>query len=213
MPLINWTAKQYIFMPSGKKLITTQELKYPSTLSIYKRIANLGLAIATLIIAFNLWFNTSQKEQFLLQEQANQLGRSLLQQASFLMKPPLNKSQQLESILAALTQDPHVHSATLYQATGKLLLGSADNQPLLEQQDNNLLVYIHNLQHDDQIAGFLKLVLYKDKVLAHPQKFRQQQLQRIPFMLFLALLMGILLTRAFYKLKYKHYSVKKEYHS
>ena len=70
-------------MASGKKLITTQELKYPSTLSIYKRIANLGLAIATLIIAFNLWFNTSQKEQVLLQEQADQLGRSLLLQASF----------------------------------------------------------------------------------------------------------------------------------
>ena len=131
------------------------------------------------------------------------------------MTPPLDKSQlqQIENILAALTQDPHVHSAALYQASGKLLSGTANNSSLLTQADSNLLVYVHNLQHQQQITGFLKLVLYKDKVLAHPQEFRQQQLQRIPFMLFLALLMGVLLTRAFYKLKYKHYSVKKEYHS
>lgn len=197
----------------------TQELKYPSTLSIYKRIANLGLAIAALIVAANLWVSNVHKEQLMLQQQADQLGHSLLGQAANLLEKHIDSPDQqpINEVLLSLQQDLHVQSAAMFKANGELLAGSNEHLNLVDyyqtEDNDDLLIYVHTIKQDHQIKGFLRLLLHRDKVVALSQEFQQQQQQQIPLMLSLALLMGILITRAFYKLKYKHYSIKKEYHS
>lgn len=181
---------------------------YPSTLSIYKRIANLGMAIAALVVGINLWLSSTDFEQELLQKQANQLGQSLLKQAAGTVAIELadENLDRIEKILNNLAKDPHVHSAALYTAQGELLLQTAGNESLVALYKQvsvpELLVYIENIELNDNIAAYLRLMLKKDKVNEFQKQYQLNSRQQTELLLAIALLAGLLLARTFYKLKY-----------
>ncbi|GGD67481.1 AhpA/YtjB family protein [Lacimicrobium alkaliphilum] len=182
----------------------------PSTYSIYKRLANLGLAVAALIIAVNIWFFSAGQDTEDLQAQVNQLGRSLTAQGAGLAGLTMS-SQQTDAvsgqqILIQLAQDPHVRAASIHDARGRELNQAGERiavTKLFASQENaDSLVYVQEILHQGSLQGYIKLILDRSRVLEHQSGLTQYYAQQSQVLMLLAFAIGVLLTRGFYKLRY-----------
>lgn len=182
----------------------------PSTYSIYKRLANLGLAVAALIIAINIWFFSAGQDTEDLQAQANQLGRSLIAHGAGLAALTMS-SQQTDAIserqiLNQLVLDPHVRTASLHDASGRTLHQAGEPIAVTElfasQKDADSLVYVQEILHQGNLQGYIKLILDRSLVLKHQSGLTQYYIQQTQVLMLLAFAIGVLLTRGFYKLRY-----------
>lgn len=195
----------------------------PSGYSVFKRLANLGLLIAAIFISLNLWIYSAQQDNKLRQEQADQLGHSLLQQAHTLIASYtnslgsdtlINKEHRsvVDNVVNNLQQDMHVHSAALYALNGKLVTKSQDSQSLLNlyqtQPEFEPLVYVSELHKDGQPVGYLRLLLDEDKVMRHHNYFQEALRQQIQILFVMALALGFIVARAFYKFRYRHIALR-----
>jgi membrane protein len=199
------------------------ELMAPSGYSVFKRLANLGLVIAAIFISLNLWIYSAQQDNLLRQEQADQLGHSILKQAHVLIasytNPPgsdtlissTNKAMVSE-VVNNLQGDIHVHSAALYALNGKLVAKSSGSQSLLNiyktQPEFEPLVYVSELYNEGQPVGYLRLLLDEDKVMRHHNYFQEALRQQIQIIFIMALAMGFITARAFYKFRYRHIALR-----
>ncbi|MDN4500876.1 AhpA/YtjB family protein [Alteromonadaceae bacterium BrNp21-10] len=194
---------------TSKTLSAEEKSLLPSGHSIFKRLANFVLAVAIAFIILYLWLNNVIQDQQQLQHQANQLGKTISQQnAKFITDKLVNN--ELDSIsqqLQYLQTDPHIRSVALFSDQGKMLLGTDDEAPIIEllQQEENsdLLVYVQEIVHEQKVIGYLRVLLWRDKVLQYYRQYQQEILYQAMLLVILALLVGVLLTRGFYKIKYK----------
>ncbi|WP_168171549.1 AhpA/YtjB family protein [Lacimicrobium sp. SS2-24] len=182
----------------------------PSTYSIYKRLANLGLAFAALVVALNIWFFSAGQDTQDLAEQTDQLGRSLIQQgaglAAMAMTSENEEALSIQQLLDQLATDPHVQSVSLHDARGRMLNTAGTDTPITDlftqQQTAHSLVYVQEILHQQELQGYLRLVLDRQRVLQHQNSLVQHYSQQTQILMLLAFAIGILLTRAFYKLRY-----------
>ncbi|ALS97694.1 AhpA/YtjB family protein [Lacimicrobium alkaliphilum] len=182
----------------------------PSTYSIYKRLANLGLAIAALIIVVNIWFFSAGQDTEELQAQADQLGRSLIAQGAGLAALTLSSEQDgiisAQQLLDQLAEDPHVRTASLHDARGIELNQAGENISITrlytDRQDANSLIYVQEIIHQDNLQGYLKLILDRERVLQYQAALTKHNHHQTQVLMLLAFAIGVLVTRGFYKLRY-----------
>ena len=180
----------------------------PSRYSIFKRIANLVLAVVGCIACINLWLISSEQSLNWHSKQASQLGVSLsslsgkILISSLLENDSIALSQQLDYIVT----DPHVAGVSLFDNKGRIL---ADNNTALsvvatyKSKDISPLVFVQNITHNEQTIGFLSIVLKEKEVMAYHSEYQKQLNQQIQMLMILAAIAGILITRAFYKVRYR----------
>ena len=186
----------------------TAPFQRPSRYSIFKRIANLVLAVVGCIACINLWLISSEQSLNWHSKQADQLGVSLSSLSgniliSSLLKNDLDKlSQQLNFIAA----DPHVAGVTLFDNKGRVLSDNNSTLSVVDAYKANAispLVFVQNITHDNQIIGYLSIILKEKKVMAYHSEYQKQLNQQVQMLMILAAIAGILITRAFYKVRYR----------
>ena len=193
-----------------KNTFSLSQLTLPSTYSIYKRIANLVLAVIALIICVNLWLLSSDHAQNWHDKQANQLGRSLSQQGALVLVEYVRSkdSEKITQQLAKILTDPHVLAVTLFNHRGQLLDSAGDYALLAknhEAKQKMPLIFVADLTEQDQLYGYLRLALDEEKVMQYHQEYQQQVYQQLLVLMLLAGVAGLLVARAFYKFRARYY--------
>jgi membrane protein len=180
----------------------------PSRYSIFKRIANLVLAVVGCIACINLWLISSEQSLNWHSKQANQLGISLSSLSGKILISSLlqNDSKALKQQLGYIVSDPHVAGVSLFDNKGRIL---ADNNVALsvisayKSKGISPLVFVQNITHNEQTIGFLSIVLKEKEVMAYHSEYQKQLNQQLQMLMILAAIAGILFTRAFYKFRYR----------
>ena len=191
------------------KHLLLRELELPSTYNIYKRLANLALALVAAVLAINIWLYGDGQDRQILQAQANQLGQTLISHsakltAQLMQEDDLGAAQQA---LEQLVEDNHVLSATLYNEKGELLFKVGDPTPLLERFRTSAkekpLVYVQEVFQHESLVAFIRLTMDRDQVMQHYQQYSRSHWQQTQLLMFLTFCLGILVTRTFYKFRYR----------
>ena len=181
-----------------------------STYSIYKRLANLVLAIFFSVICINLWLLSTDSAQNWYDKQANQLGRSLSTHSAKVLALALagQDNQTILNQLQFLSEDPHVDSASVYDKQG-VLINSTATQPwllnVLHDGQGAPLVFIQDIKSDGNTLGYLRLLLNEQQVMRYHDDYQQQIYEQILVLVLLAGAVGLLIARAFYKFRYRNY--------
>ncbi|WP_297819573.1 hypothetical protein [uncultured Paraglaciecola sp.] len=186
----------------------TAPFQQPSRFSIFKRIANLVLVVIGCIACTNLWLISSEQSLNWHSKQANQLGVSLSSLSGKVLISSLlqNDSNALKQQLEYIVTDPHVAGVSLFDNKGRML---ADNNAGLsviaayKSKGISPLVFVQNITHNEQTIGFLSIVLKEKEVMAYHSEYQKQLNQQLQMLMILAAIAGILITRAFYKFRYR----------
>ena len=195
-------------MEQIKSSIFIAPFQRPSRYSIFKRIANLVLAVVGSIACINLWLISSEQSLNWHSKQADQLGVSLSSLSgnimiSSLLENDLDKlSQQLNFIAA----DPHVAGVTLFDNKGRVLSDNISTLSVVDAYKANVispLVFVKNISYDQQVIGYLSIILKENKVMAYHSEYQKQLNKQVQMLMILAAIGGILITRAFYKVRYR----------
>jgi membrane protein len=182
--------------------------KQPSRYSIFKRIVNLVLAVVACIACINLWLISSEQTDNWHTKQANQLGVSLSTLSGNILISSLlkNDTKSLSQQLSYIADDPHVAAVSLFDNKGRIL---ADNNAAAsvvaayKSDTISPLVFVKNITHNQQVIGYLSLILKEKEVMAYHSEYQNQLNQQVQMLMILAAIAGILLTRAFYKVRYR----------
>jgi membrane protein len=186
----------------------TAPFQQPSRYSIFKRIANLVLAVVGCIACINLWLISSEQSLNWHSKQANQLGVSLSSLSGNVLISSLleDDSEKLSQQLSYIVADPHVAGVSLFDNKGRAL---ANNNSALsvvaayKSKDISPLVFVQNISHNKQVIGYLSIILKEKEVMAYHSEYQKQLNQQIQMLMILAAIGGILITRAFYKVRYR----------
>ena len=110
--------------------------------------------------------------------------------------------QQLEFIAL----DPHVTGVALYNIKGQLIDEQKNKLSVLasHQQQQSPLVFVDEVIHEGEILGYFRLMLSKQKVMEFHGEYQQQFFQQLQVLMLLAAAAGLLLTRAWYKFRYRN---------
>jgi membrane protein len=180
----------------------------PSSYSIFKRIANLILAVVGCIACINLWLISSEQSLNWHSKQADQLGVSLSSLSGSILISSLleNDTDRLNQHLSFIAADPHVAGVTLFDDKGRVLLDNISTLSVVDAYKINTispLVFVQNITHDKQIIGYLSIILKEKEVMAYHSEYQKQLNQQVQMLMILAAIAGILVTRAFYKVRYR----------
>jgi membrane protein len=180
----------------------------PSSYSIFKRIANLILAVVGCIACINLWLISSEQSLNWHSKQADQLGVSLSSLSGSILISSLleNDTDRLNQQLSFIAADPHVAGVTLFDDKGRVLLDNISTLSVVDAYKINTispLVFVQNITHDKQIIGYLSIILKEKEVMAYHSEYQKQLNQQVQMLMILAAIAGILVTRAFYKVRYR----------
>lgn len=180
----------------------------PSRYSIFKRIVNLVLVVVGCIACINLWLISSEQSLNWHSKQANQLGISLSSLASKVLVSSLleNDSKKLSQQLSYIAEDPHVAGVSLFDNKGRVLADNNSASSVVSAYKLNTispLVFVQSITHNQQTIGYLSLILKEKEVMAYHSEYQKQLNQQIQMLMILAAIAGILITRAFYKVRYR----------
>jgi membrane protein len=188
--------------------IFTDSFEQPSRYSIFKRIANLVLVVVGCIACINLWLIGSEQSLNWHSKQADQLGVSLSSLSGNILISSIieNNLEKLNQQLSYIATDPHVAGVSLFDNKGRML---ADNNQALSvvnaYKSNTIspLVFVQSIIHNQQTIGYLSLILKEKQVMAYHSEYQKQLNQQLQMLMILAAIAGILITRAFYKVRYR----------
>ena len=180
----------------------------PSRYSIFKRIANLVLAVVGCIACINLWLISSEQSLNWYSKQENQLGVSLSSLSGNILISSLleNDSDKLSQQLSYIAADPHVAGVSLFDNKGRVLAGNNTASSVVAAYKLNTispLVFVQNIIHNEQVIGYLSIILKEREVMAYHSEYQNQLNQQVQMLMILAAIAGILVTRAFYKVRYR----------
>ncbi len=200
-------------MNLAKNAIASVQSAQPSTYSIFKRIVNLALVIAAVSICVNLWLLSTEQAQNWHAKQANQLGRSLSNQGALALAPVVAQrdEQRITAYLDNLITDEHVSSAAVFGKRGQIINSTKANLSLLtnyQMREKMPMVFVQEVIFEDQVAGYLRILLNEDKVMQFHDEYQAQLFEQTIVLMLLAGVAGLLITRAFYKFRYRHYQPK-----
>ncbi|MFQ3237572.1 MAG: membrane protein [Paraglaciecola sp.] len=198
-------------MDMAKKLSPSAEQQLHSRYSIVKRIVNLALAIIISLLFINVWLLGNEQVENWHHKQANQLGNSLSLLASKVLVTPLIQKDpiRITNILQQWMADPNVLSIAVHDQNGQLLQQQGDNITLLSRYHNQQklpLVFLEDIHNEQQIYGYVRLMLSAEKVMAYHNDFQRQLRQQLEMFILLAACGALILTRAFYKVRYRNYA-------
>jgi len=174
--------------------------------SIFKRISSLLLLVCSIAIGINLYIMHSQNAQQWYDIESEQLGRSLTIQAARLLSQPmaLEDEQVVKEYIDMLNQGMFVEGAAVFDDAGVKLSDTQENLSIIKMinaEQSEPLVFVEDIVHDGQILGYVKLILNREETTQHHQSFNRNQLSQSILVIILAMIISMLATRLFYKLK------------
>lgn len=190
-------------------------LDLPSRYSIYKRIALLILAILLSLVCIYVWYTTYTQLNSYSNKQANELGRGLVNQYQIILSDYLkNKDHsKMQLIIDAIVNDQHVLAATIFDAEGREVISNPADKHFLRLYANHVelvpLTFVSEITYEGHKLGYLRLILDGSLTNGSIEQLNNAYLQRVQVMMLLALLVGIILTRSFYKWRMKSMKLKK----
>ena len=198
-------------MSMAKSLLHTADLHIHSRYSIFKRIVNLIIVIVMVLLFVNLWFVDNDNAQNWQQKQRTQLGNSLGLISSEIIAQPLidNDTTRIEQLLTIVMNDPHVEAVAVYDQYGQQVAqqGTLNTivEKYLEDQHDTPLVFVKDIRVEKQIYGYVRLLLNEQSVMALHSEYQSQLRQQTQVLGMLAALAALLITRVFYKVRYRRY--------
>ena len=191
--------------------LTLQLSERPSNFSIIKRLANLVLVIFGVSICVHLWLAHTEQAEVWYHQQANQLGRSLSKLAAHTMATPLltQDSKNISEQIHFLASDPYVSGVALYNQKGQLIEELDANITIIARykiEPSIPLVFIQDIRNEqNDVLGYLRIVLDENKVMQYHFDYQQQMLQQLEVLLILAGIIGFIICRVFYTFRYRQY--------
>ncbi|MGY0590089.1 MAG: AhpA/YtjB family protein [Paraglaciecola chathamensis] len=195
----------------AKSLLHTADLHIHSRYSIFKRIVNLIIVIVMVLLFVNLWFVDNDNAQNWQQKQRTQLGNSLGLISSEIIAQPLidNDTTRIEQLLTIVMNDPHVEAVAVYDQYGQQVAQQGTLNTIVEKylddQHDTPLVFVKDIRVEKQIYGYVRLLLNEQSVMALHSEYQSQLRQQTQVLGMLAALAGLLITRVFYKVRYRRY--------
>jgi|GEM_PF-4287616 len=177
----------------------------------FKRVGLLILAIVVAIFAISVWLSSHLTLKSHYQTQSRTIGQELTRQYQTLLTEPLAQKQteRLSVMLGALVSDPHVLSASLFDRHGRKLLQQPEtgdfihfialHQTLHQADQHAPHTFVMPLEKDGKSLGYLRVLFTQDLAKESMQQLEWAFVSRALLIMLLALLTGIILTRAFYK--------------
>ncbi|WP_169726087.1 AhpA/YtjB family protein [Aestuariibacter salexigens] len=177
-----------------------------SRYAIYKRLANLLLAVVVAAVCINLWMAHQRSSQVWYTNQTQQLGRSLVQQAALALVKPLraDDNQAIQQLLGNLIQDPHVSAAALFDFRGRQLENTSEQSSVVTSFRNDTLppmVFLEEIKDAEVVIGYIRIYLSRENVMRFHADYQRQWLEQMQVLAFISALAGAILMRAFYKLR------------
>ncbi|MDO6560455.1 AhpA/YtjB family protein [Paraglaciecola chathamensis] len=195
----------------AKSLLHTADLHIHSRYSIFKRIVNLIIVIVMVLLFVNLWFVDNDNAQNWQQKQRTQLGNSLGLISSEIIAQPLidNDTTRIEQLLTIVMNDPHVEAVAVYDQYGQQVAQQGTLNTIVEKylddQHDTPLVFVKDIRVEKQIYGYVRLLLNEQSVMALHNEYQSQLRQQTQVLGMLAALAALLITRVFYKVRYRRY--------
>ncbi|GFD90191.1 hypothetical protein KUL152_24170 [Tenacibaculum sp. KUL152] len=181
--------------------------------------------VIALVVALVLLFQQYQQDWLTVQTRFS--GESIARQYAKLLQPShlnnesvddevthgatTNTSQtgltraRIEKITAVLTQEPHIVGVSVFDKDGRYLapLPKIDSVVAMSQTDGlTPLTYVEPVTNEDGVLlGYVNIHMNTQAVLESPLTLRYQLTLIACILVFLALLLGIYVTRGFYKLR------------
>ncbi|WP_343859708.1 AhpA/YtjB family protein [Aliiglaciecola litoralis] len=181
-----------------------------SNFSIFKRIANFTLVLVAAAICVNLWLlNTGQSKDW-HEKQSTQLGRSLAGYAAKVIAPSIAQldTENIKAQLELIATDPHVSGVSVYAKSGEIIDSNEPNVSVLASfllDENIPLVFVEEVRSDNQLLGYLRILLDEQKVMLYHAEYQTQLDKQLMVFMLLAALIGILVARAYYKIRFRNY--------
>ena len=198
-------------MSMAKSLLHTADFHIHSRYSIFKRIVNLIIVIVMVLLFVNLWFVDNDNAQNWQQKQRTQLGNSLGLISSEIIAQPLidNDTTRIEQLLTIVMNDPHVEAVAVYDQYGQQVAQQGTLNTIVEKylddQHDTPLVFVKDIRVEKQIYGYVRLLLNEQSVMALHSEYQSQLRQQTQVLGMLAALAALLITRVFYKVRYRRY--------
>ncbi|WP_254700662.1 AhpA/YtjB family protein [Paraglaciecola mesophila] len=195
----------------AKSLLHTADLHIHSRYSIFKRIVNLIIVIVMVLLFVNLWFVDKDNAQDWQQKQRTQLGNSLGLISSKIIAQPLidNDTARIEQLLSIVMNDPHVEAVAVYDQYGQQVAQQGTVNTIVEKYlddgHDTPLVFVKDIRVEKQIYGYVRLLLNEQSVMALHSEYQSQLRQQTQVLGMLAALAALLITRVFYKVRYRRY--------
>lgn len=181
--------------------------------------------VIALVVALVLLFQQYQQDWLTVQTRFS--GESIARQYAKLLEPShsnnesvdneathgatTNTSQtsltraRIEKITAVLTQEPHIVGVSVFDKDGRYLapLPKIDSVVAMSQTDGlTPLTYVEPVTNENGVLlGYVNIHMNTQAVLESPLTLRYQLTLIACILVFLALLLGIYVTRGFYKLR------------
>lgn len=192
-------------------LLTSSASHSHSLYTVVKRLLHALLAslVIGLLVTLLLLLQRYQEEWLLAQTEY--AGSSAARQYAKLVSPILNtnndtaKALALKNIAIVLTQEPHVLSIAIFDERGQYIAPLPKTQSVVtlsQSQEIRPLTFVESVVNDsDSVIGYVHIHMNTKVVLEDPLALRSQLLLIGTIVLFLALVIGIYLTRGFYKFR------------
>jgi len=202
-------------------LLTSSASHSHSLYTVVKRLVHTVLAslVVGLLIALLLMLQRYQEEWLLAQTEY--AGSSAARQYAKLVSPIIDttgnansdansindatRALALKSTATVLTQEPHILGIAIFDEKGQYIapLPKTESVVTLSQsQDVRPLTFVEPIvNNSDNVIGYVHIHMNTKVILEDPLALRAQLLLIGVIVLFLALVIGIYLTRGFYKFR------------
>ncbi|MAI36768.1 hypothetical protein [Alteromonas sp.] len=202
-------------------LLTSSASHSHSLYTVVKRLVHTVLAslVVGLLIALLLMLQRYQEEWLLAQTEY--AGSSAARQYAKLVSPIIDttgnaksdansvndatRAVALKSTATVLTQEPHILGIAIFDEKGQYIapLPKTESVVALSQsQDVRPLTFVEPIvNNSDNVIGYVHIHMNTKVILEDPLALRAQLLLIGVIVLFLALVIGIYLTRGFYKFR------------
>lgn len=174
--------------------------------SIFKRISSLIVLVCSIAIAINLYIMHSQNAQQWYEIETEQLGRSLTLQAASLLSQPMASEDEVmvSDYIDMLNKGMFIEGAVVFDDLGIKLSDTQDTVSIIDMVQESPyepLVFVEDIIFEGQTLGYVKLILNREEITEHHLAFNRNQLTQTLLIIALAMIISMLITRLFYKIK------------
>jgi membrane protein len=196
-------------------LLTSSASHSHSLYTVVKRLVHTLLAslVVALLVALLLMLQRYQEEWLLAQTEY--AGSSAARQYAKLVSPIMDtdanvdngasRALALKKIATVLTQEPHIFGIAIFDERGRYIAPLPKTESIVtlsQSQEVRPLTFVESIVNDkDNVIGYVHIHMNTSVILEDPLALRAQLLLIGVIVLFLALVIGVYLTRGFYKFR------------
>ncbi len=182
----------------------SRKVTYIKTSSINRKIFQLLMAVALIIVTLNLWVDINQKGEQLLAENAIVLAENILKQTSnsaafYIVNDDVSS---LDLLTQSALKSDHIHEMIIYNKDGKILSQSETALPakirFIEQADvlkGYLPVpYVHEITENDELVGFVRVTVLTKNLQKKGMNYIYTLTKQVLLITLLAGIIGYLFT-------------------